>query len=71
MWSACPSKPENNQKAKLTAQPLAFPAQGAFFVGKCMNPEYIIKLGHALRESNEKNFSASDSIMLALTARQN
>lgn len=36
-----------------------------------MNPEHIIKLGHALRESNEKNFSASDSIMLALTARQN
>ena len=33
MWSACPSKPENNQKAKLTAQPLAFPAQGAFLWG--------------------------------------
>lgn len=36
-----------------------------------MNPEHIIKLGHALHESNEKNFSASDSIMLTLTARLN
>lgn len=36
-----------------------------------MNPEHIIKLGQALHESNEKNFSASDSIMLTLTARQN
>lgn len=33
MLSACPSKPENNQKDKLTAQPLAFPAQGAFLWG--------------------------------------
>ena len=36
-----------------------------------MNPEHIIKHGHTLHESNDKNFGASAPIMLALTTRQN
>ena len=45
--------PQITKRQNYRSAPCGSGSRG-FFVGKCMNPEYIIKLGHALRESNEK-----------------